>query len=128
MWSSKESLGSPSCRQRPRVTRCTHLARRTLRRGRLHGSARNQSRPLAGFRLRSDGLPNSSRTTGKSETIDSSVGLVPINALVFRELSRFIDWPETGFAEVWAGARYWAAPRFRIEIPTILRVAQRQAS
>src|SRR5580704_3033912 len=65
MWSSKESLGSPSCRQRLRVTRCTDLARRTLRRGRSHGSARNQSRPLASFRLRSDGLPNSSRTTGK---------------------------------------------------------------
>src|SRR6266478_1978343 len=41
MWSSKESLRPPSCRQRLRVTRCTGLARRTLRRGRSHGSARN---------------------------------------------------------------------------------------
>jgi pimeloyl-ACP methyl ester carboxylesterase len=39
-----ESLRSPSCRQRLRVTRCTDLAPRTLRRGRSHGSARNQSR------------------------------------------------------------------------------------
>jgi hypothetical protein len=91
MWSSKESLRSPSCRQRLRVARYTGLARRTLRRGRSHGSARNQSRPLASFRLRSDGLPNSSRTTRKSETIDSSVGLVPTNALAFIDQAKLPD-------------------------------------
>jgi hypothetical protein len=34
-------------------------------------------------------LPNSCRTTGKSETIDSSVGLVPTNALVLTDLANF---------------------------------------
>ena len=32
---------------------------------------------------------------------------------------------QTGFAEVWAGVRYWTAPRFRIAISIILRVCQR---
>jgi hypothetical protein len=32
-------------------------------------------------------LPNSCRTTGKSETIDSSVGLVPTNALLFTNIA-----------------------------------------
>jgi pimeloyl-ACP methyl ester carboxylesterase len=44
MSSSKESLRSRSCRQRLRVSRCTGPSRRTLRRGRSHGSARNRSR------------------------------------------------------------------------------------
>jgi hypothetical protein len=34
-------------------------------------------------------LPNSCRTTGKSETIDSSVGLVPTNAFVLTDLANF---------------------------------------
>jgi hypothetical protein len=38
------------------------------------------------------------------------------------------SYPETGFAEVWAGVRYWNAPRFRIAISTILRVCQRSPS
>jgi TetR/AcrR family transcriptional regulator, transcriptional repressor for nem operon len=48
------------------------------------GKSRRSLRNMAAFASRAYlgiGLPNSCRTTGKSETIDSSVGLVPTNAL-----------------------------------------------
>ena len=36
--------------------------------------------------------------TGNPEVMPP--GLVPINALVVTELSKFIDWPETGLGEI----------------------------
>jgi hypothetical protein len=48
-------------------------------------------------------LPNSCRTTGKSETIDSSVGLVPTNALGPRNAIRRISRWEF----IWTNSRHF---------------------